>query len=151
MLYHQVQCIYIFCKLMSFFFLKILLIYPREGESTEGKGEGDLDWAGSPMQGSISRPWDHDLGQRQTLNQLSHPGTPTIQQVTCSYISCIDNIHTSFLTSKTHAVKVGYCLATSIFGTGVEANQHWKCTVASQCPGVCRSLHMLLQVFWKGS
>jgi len=22
-------------------------------------------------------PWDHDLSQRQILNRLSHPGTPT--------------------------------------------------------------------------
>ena len=29
------------------------------------------------MWGSIPRLWHHDLSQRQTLNQLSHPGTPT--------------------------------------------------------------------------
>ena len=33
--------------------------------------------AGSPMQGSVPGPWDHDLSQRQTHKQLSHPRTPT--------------------------------------------------------------------------
>lgn len=28
------------------------------------------------MAGSIPRPCDHDLRQRQTLNQVSHPGAP---------------------------------------------------------------------------
>ena len=43
-----------------------------EGEETET----DSHWAGGLTWGSISGPWDHDLSQRQTLNQLSHPGTP---------------------------------------------------------------------------
>ena len=30
------------------------------------------------MWGLISRPWDHDLSQRQMLNQLSHPGAPIL-------------------------------------------------------------------------
>ena len=30
------------------------------------------------MQGWIPGPQDHDLGQRQTLNWLSHPGAPTV-------------------------------------------------------------------------
>jgi len=29
-----------------------------------------------PDVGLIPGPWDHDLSQRQTLNQLSHPGVP---------------------------------------------------------------------------
>ena len=28
------------------------------------------------MQASIPGPWDHDLSQRQMLNQLIHPGAP---------------------------------------------------------------------------
>ena len=35
-------------------------------------------WAGSPMWGLIPGPWDHDLSQRQLLNQLSHPDTPRV-------------------------------------------------------------------------
>ena len=31
---------------------------------------------GTPTWGSIPGPWDHDLSPRQTVNQLSHPGTP---------------------------------------------------------------------------
>ena len=27
------------------------------------------------MQGSIPKPWDHDLSQRQMLTQMNHPGT----------------------------------------------------------------------------
>ena len=35
--------------------------------------------ARSPMMwGSIPGPWDHDLSQRQMLNQLNHPGAPTL-------------------------------------------------------------------------
>ena len=33
-------------------------------------------WAGSPMQDSIPGPRDHDLSQSQTVNLLSHTGTP---------------------------------------------------------------------------
>ena len=53
----------------------------REHEQRgRGEGEGEAD---SPLSremkmtwGSIPRPQDQDLGQRQMLNQLSHPGTP---------------------------------------------------------------------------
>ena len=40
-----------------------------------GKAEGEAD---SQLCGSIPGLWDHDLSQRQTLNQLSHPGTPDL-------------------------------------------------------------------------
>ena len=33
-------------------------------------------WAGNLMQGSIPGPQDHNLSQKQTPKQLSHPGTP---------------------------------------------------------------------------
>ena len=33
-------------------------------------------WAGSLMWRLIPGPWDHDLGQRQMLNRLSHPDAP---------------------------------------------------------------------------
>ena len=43
------------------------------GESGEREEEVDSHWAGSqPAQD----PWDHDLSQRQPLNQLSHPDAP---------------------------------------------------------------------------
>ena len=35
-------------------------------------------WSESLTCGSIPGPWDHDLSQRQMLNWLSHPGTPSI-------------------------------------------------------------------------
>lgn len=41
-------------------------------------GEEEADspcGAGSPLQGSIPGPWDHDLVPSQKLNWLSHPGT----------------------------------------------------------------------------
>ena len=70
----------------SHFFLKILihiflkdLIYLREHEQRGGaEREGEADSSLSPvqdsLQDSILGPWNHDLSQRQTLNQLSHSG-----------------------------------------------------------------------------
>ena len=44
-----------------------------------GEAEGEEQQTphpiGSPKQSSIPRPWDHDLSQRQMLNQPSHPST----------------------------------------------------------------------------
>ena len=40
------------------------------------RGKQTLCWAGSLTRGSIPRPQDHDLNQRQILKRLSHPGTP---------------------------------------------------------------------------
>ena len=37
--------------------------------------EEGAHWQGL-IQGCIPGPWDHDPSWRQTLNQLSHPGTP---------------------------------------------------------------------------
>ena len=49
----------------------------REHEQREGEGQRERGReAASLMQGSILGPQDHDLSQRQTLNQLSHPGAP---------------------------------------------------------------------------
>ena len=48
------------------------------------RGEGQREKqtphrAGSPMWDPIPGLQDHDLSQRQLLNQLSHPGTPIKQ------------------------------------------------------------------------
>ena len=65
-----------------FFFFKIFYLSERERESTNmGKGQREREKqtpprSRKPMYGSIPGPWDHDLSWRQTLNQLSHPGTP---------------------------------------------------------------------------
>lgn len=64
----------------SFFFLRCyLLTWERQRASTHMHmswgwvGEKQTTcWAGCPTQDSISRPQDHDLSQRQILNQLSH-------------------------------------------------------------------------------
>ena len=48
----------------------------RESMS-RGRGQREKQishWAGSPMQDSISRLWDHDWSQRQMLHRWSHPG-----------------------------------------------------------------------------
>ena len=37
------------------------------------------------MWDSIPGPWGHDLGQRQTLNQLSHSGAPVIFLWYCAW------------------------------------------------------------------
>ena len=60
-------------------FFKILFIYlfEREHKQDEGRREKPTPHqAGSSMLDSIPELWDHDLSQRQTLSQLSHPGTP---------------------------------------------------------------------------
>ena len=65
-----------------FFFKKILFMYLRERAhalsrgGAKGEGETGLQWAGSPTPGSLPKCWDRDLGWRQMLNWLSHPGTP---------------------------------------------------------------------------
>ena len=43
----------------------------RAREMTEGEGEADSLPSKEPDSGSIPGPRDHDLSQRQTLNQLS--------------------------------------------------------------------------------
>ena len=48
----------------------------REQGQRERKQQTAL-WAGSPMWGSTLRLQAHNLNQRQTLNQLSHPGPLT--------------------------------------------------------------------------
>ena len=65
-------------------FLKRFYLFDRESVSmctkskgelqTEGKAEAGTYRVGSLMRGSIPGLQDHDLSQRQTLNQLSHPG-----------------------------------------------------------------------------
>ena len=69
----------LFFKTIYFIFLKSL--FDRESTSRGSgrqreKEEQVPHWTGSPMQGSVPGPWDHDLSWRQTLNQLSHPGAP---------------------------------------------------------------------------
>ena len=50
----------------------------REHERGEGQREKQTpQGAGSLMQDLILEVWDHDLSQRQSLNQLSHPGAQT--------------------------------------------------------------------------
>ena len=60
-----------------FYFLKILFIWEREREQRERENQTP-HWVGSLTWDSIPGPWDHDLSQRQTFNQLNHLGTPGI-------------------------------------------------------------------------
>ena len=66
----------------SFFKKYFIYLFDRErehaqvGGAAEGAAEGERE-AGSPKWG-----WNHDLSQRQMLNQLSHPGAP---KLSCSY------------------------------------------------------------------
>ena len=54
----------------------------RQREGAEAEGEADSLLSRKPNvglhEGSIPGPQDHDLRQRQMLNQLSHPGAPAI-------------------------------------------------------------------------
>ena len=52
-------------------------VHKSRGSDRQRKREKQIpSGAGSPMWGSIPGPRNRDLNQRQTLNQLSHPGTP---------------------------------------------------------------------------
>ena len=57
-------------KMQCFFLRFYLFIHERHTERGRdiGRGRSRLP-VGSLMQGSIPGPWDHDLSQRQTLNQ----------------------------------------------------------------------------------
>ena len=46
----------------------------RRSDRQRGKEKQTPHRAGSPTQGLIPGSQDHDLSQRQTLQQLSHPG-----------------------------------------------------------------------------
>ena len=55
-------------------------LFERKRKREMGLGQREKQiphWAGGPTPSSIPEPWDHDLSLRQTLYQLSHPGTPT--------------------------------------------------------------------------
>ena len=58
------------------------------------------------MRGSIPGPWDRDLSQRQMLNQLSHPGAPTLLPsfnfVSVYYLSRLRNFFKKFVLSNNH-------------------------------------------------
>ena len=56
-------------------------MWERESMSGEEREKQAVCWAGSLTQGSIPGPWDHDLSQRQMLNQLSHPGAPSVNSL----------------------------------------------------------------------
>jgi len=74
----SVSCHSTYCALFSYFYFLKIFIYLREKAQVGGGAEGDADspWAGTPMRGSIPGLQDHDLSWRQTLNWLSHPGSP---------------------------------------------------------------------------
>ena len=85
-------------KLWIYFFIFKDSIYSfeRERESTS-RGEGQMErerpipcWAGILMQHLIPWPRDYDLNPRQSLNQLSHPGTPTVVNINCHLYSWIE-------------------------------------------------------------
>ena len=77
-----------FCFFLKDFICSLDRKRERKSERENKQGEmqrerersrllAELSW--SPTGGSIPRPWDHDLSQRQTLNHLSHPGAPIVQ------------------------------------------------------------------------
>ena len=74
----------LFCVVLKKFFWE--RERKREGEMQAGEGQrqGDTEVTKRALCGqqkarcgaSVHKPWDHDLGQRQTPNRLSHLGTP---------------------------------------------------------------------------
>ena len=53
----------------------------EQGRQAEIEEEADASLNREPDEDSIPRPRDHDLSQRQTLNQLSHPGAPCLSNL----------------------------------------------------------------------
>ena len=75
-------------------FKKILLIYFRGRKEGVGEEQRERDkqtpcWAGSPIQGSILGPRDHDPSWKQRLNWVSHPGVPSSCLNQCALIILI--------------------------------------------------------------
>ena len=79
---------------MFVFFLKIFFSiwelgseWTRKSKHESGWGaereKQTSHWAGSPTQGSIPGPSDHDLSWRQTLNWMSHLGAPKVMFLIC--------------------------------------------------------------------
>ena len=69
------------CFLKDFIYLferetEIVTEIAKESTREEEREKQTPCSAGSPMQGSISGPWDHDLSWRQMLKWLSHPAIP---------------------------------------------------------------------------
>ena len=56
-------------------------IMHEQGRQAEIEEEADASLNREPDEDSIPRPRDHDLSQRQTLNQLSHPGAPCLSNL----------------------------------------------------------------------
>ena len=76
--------IYLFIYLKNFFKHLFIFERQRETECKQGRGrerERHRIWsrlqALSCQHRAKCRPWDHDLSQSQTLNWLSHQGSPT--------------------------------------------------------------------------
>ena len=61
----------------TFFFPKdFIYLFDREKARTQAGGEVDPQLSREPDVRLDPGTWDHDPNQRQTLDQLSHPGTP---------------------------------------------------------------------------
>ena len=79
----------------GFLFFVFVFIRERVGEGQRVGGWGSKAGSAltleSPMQGSNSRPWYHDLSPSWTLNRLSHPGSPISYVFTC----CFSTIRTN--------------------------------------------------------
>ena len=73
--YWSVKSLLIFFKFL-FAYLREREKGHREGGETEEEGEAGSLPSREPDQGLIPGPQARDLSRRQTLNQLSHPGTP---------------------------------------------------------------------------
>ena len=53
-------------------------VHTSWGEQQREREKQASCWAGSPVEGSIPGPWDHDPSRRQPLNQLKPPRCPPL-------------------------------------------------------------------------
>ena len=82
----EVHCYTIvFITAFHCFVSRFYLFESQSGEEQRVRDKQTPQWVGSLMQGSNPGLQDHDLNQRQTLNQLSHPSTPRVSQ----YYRCL--------------------------------------------------------------
>ena len=91
----------------------------READ-TESKAGSRLQAVSPEPDGALTcEPWDHDPSQSQTLNQLSHPGTPDFCDFDRHCIESVDKVgkkwHLTILLLSIHQWNIFPFIKTDIF------------------------------------
>ena len=70
----KICIIYLQLQFTDGLFFYVLIFWRQRVREAEAEGEAGSPQSREPDAGLILGPSDHDLSQRQTLHQLSHPG-----------------------------------------------------------------------------